>query len=81
MMKINTRIVKGKAFKKSSAENKVAAARAVAEKISVAKQLNVQAPVEKDATSLTAEAIMKGQEATPLQLSVSITFYTRRCVI
>lgn len=76
MMKSSTRVVKGKAFSKkalaeAATEVKVAAARAVAEKITVAKQLNYQAPLEKDATSLTAEAIMKGQEATPLQVSVS----------
>lgn len=77
MMKSNTRVVKGKAFSKkalsdAATQDKVAAARAVAEKISIAKQLNVQAPMEKDATSLTAEAVMKGQEATPVSISVSV---------
>lgn len=80
MMKSSTRVVKGKAFHKPNsfgakaaaveAENKLAVARAAAEKIAAAKQLNYQAPIEKDATSLTAEAIMKGHEATPVQLSV-----------
>lgn len=52
-------------------EAKIAAARAAAEKIASEKQLNVQQPMEKDATSLTAEAIMRGEEAAPITLSVS----------
>lgn len=79
MMKSNRRIVKGKTFVKKTAaevltENKVAVARMAAQKISEAKQLNVEKTAEKDATSLTAEAIMKGQDATPLLLSVSVFF-------
>lgn len=88
MMKSSTRVVQGKTFYKSSsfgakaaaaeaaaAENKLAVARAAAEKIAAAKQLNYHAPIEKDATSLTAEAIMKGHEATPVQLSVYLLIF------
>lgn len=53
----------------SSTESKIAAARAAAEKIASEKQLNQPTIIEKDATSLTAEAVMKGQEAAPIQLS------------
>lgn len=87
-MKSSTRVVQGKSFHKPSssgakaaaaeaaaAENKLAVARAAAEKIAAAKQLNYQAPLEKDATSLTAEAIMKGHEATPVQLSVYFFYF------
>lgn len=55
----------------SSTESKIAAARAAAEKIASEKQLNQPTIIEKDATSLTAEAVMKGQEAAPIQLSVN----------
>lgn len=52
-------------------ENKVAAARAAAEKIAADKKLNAQPVVEKNAASLTAEAIMKGQQAPEILLTVS----------
>jgi len=50
-----------------STEKKVEAARAMAEQI--AAKLG-QASMEKDATHLTAEAIMKGTEAQPVNLTV-----------
>lgn len=56
---------------KQAQENKVAAARAAAEKIASEKKLNVQPVIEKDATSLTAEAVMKGQQAPSLLMTVS----------
>lgn len=43
----------------------------MAAKIAEAKQLGVTAPVEKDAASLTAEAVMRGSDAVPIALSVS----------
>ncbi|KAI6204593.1 RNA helicase [Aphelenchoides besseyi] len=52
-------------------EKNVAAARAMAEKIAAAKQLNAVPMVEKDATALTAEAVMKGEQAQPIQLSAA----------
>lgn len=52
-------------------ENKVAAARAAAEKIATDKKLNAQPVIEKDATSLTAEAVMKGQQAPSILLTAS----------
>uniref|UniRef100_A0A915DKU4 Uncharacterized protein n=1 Tax=Ditylenchus dipsaci TaxID=166011 RepID=A0A915DKU4_9BILA len=74
MMKSQKRVVQGKAFGRkadTATETKISAARAAAEKIEAAKQLNVKAPLEKDATSLTAEAIMRGQDATPIQLTAA----------
>lgn len=70
------RIVQGKAFRKPDgvSEEKISAARAAAEKIAAAKQLGVKPSMEKDATSLTAEAVMKGQEAAPLQVTVGLNF-------
>lgn len=76
VMKSKRRVVergKGGAGGKA-VEAKIAAARAAAEKIASEKQLNVQQPVEKDATSLTAEAIMRGEEAAPITLSVSSSY-------
>lgn len=43
----------------------------MAAKIAEAKQLGVTVPVEKDAASLTAEAVMRGNDAVPIALSVS----------
>ena len=52
-------------------QNKIAEAKARAEAIAAAKRLNATPIVEKDATAITAEAVMKGEEAQPLNLSVS----------
>jgi ATP-dependent RNA helicase DDX46/PRP5 len=60
---------------KQAQENKVAAARAAAEKIASEKKLNAQPVIEKDATALTAEAVMKGQQAPSILLTVSIFVY------
>lgn len=53
-----------------STEKKVEAARAMAERIAAEKLTQPTSQMEKDATQLTAEAIMKGTEATPLTLTV-----------
>lgn len=47
----------------------------MAAKIAEAKQLGVTAPVEKDAASLTAEAVMRGSDAVPIALSVSCVVF------
>lgn len=47
----------------------------MAAKIAEAKQLGVTLPVEKDAASLTAEAVMRGSDAAPIALSVSSLFW------
>lgn len=77
MMKSNKRVVHRRGGSRAgggkgdiSTETKVAAARAAAEKIAVEKKLNQPEVIEKDPTSLTAEAVMKGQEAVPITLSV-----------
>ncbi|VDN59032.1 unnamed protein product [Dracunculus medinensis] len=49
--------------------DKVEKARATAAKIAEAKQLGVTAPIEKDATALTAEAVMRGNSAAPIAIS------------
>lgn len=52
-------------------------AKAAFAKIAEAKQLGATVPVEKDAASLTAEAVMRGGEAIPITLSVRlIDFYS-----
>lgn len=77
-MKSNKRIVQrraGATFRGGKAdpstEKKVEAARAMAERIAAEKLAQPAVQVEKDATQLTAEAIMKGTEATPVTLTVS----------
>ncbi|KAI1710101.1 DEAD/DEAH box helicase domain-containing protein [Ditylenchus destructor] len=67
------RLVKGKAFRKPDgvSDEKITAARAAAAAIAAAKQLGVKPSVEKDATSLTAEAVMKGHEAAPIQMTAA----------
>ncbi|VDN03008.1 unnamed protein product [Thelazia callipaeda] len=74
MIKGKRRIVEGHSiigFGSSSgiAGDKLEKARAMAAKIAEAKQLGVTIPVEKDATSLTAEAVMRGNDALPIALS------------
>ncbi|KAM3726447.1 putative ATP-dependent RNA helicase [Dirofilaria immitis] len=74
MMKGRRRIVEGHTFGGTTlgsgvAGDKLEKARAMAAKIAEAKQLGVTAPVEKDATSLTAEAVMRGSDAVPIALS------------
>uniref|UniRef100_A0A915PWZ0 Probable ATP-dependent RNA helicase DDX46 n=1 Tax=Setaria digitata TaxID=48799 RepID=A0A915PWZ0_9BILA len=74
MMKGKRRIVEGHTFGGSNsgsgvAGDKLEKARAMAAKIAEAKQLGVTAPVEKDAASLTAEAVMRGSDAVPIALS------------
>uniref|UniRef100_A0A1I7VIB5 Probable ATP-dependent RNA helicase DDX46 n=1 Tax=Loa loa TaxID=7209 RepID=A0A1I7VIB5_LOALO len=74
MMKGKRRIVEGHTFGGASsgagvAGDKLEKARAMAAKIAEAKQLGVTAPVEKDAASLTAEAVMRGSDAVPIALS------------
>uniref|UniRef100_A0A183DAF8 Coatomer subunit delta n=1 Tax=Gongylonema pulchrum TaxID=637853 RepID=A0A183DAF8_9BILA len=71
MMKGKRRVVEGQSFAGSSSGG---GARAMAAKIAEAKQLGVTAPVEKDAASLTAEAVMRGSDAAPIALSVSVAF-------
>ncbi|OZC09870.1 hypothetical protein X798_02976 [Onchocerca flexuosa] len=74
MMKGRRRIVEGHTFGGTTsgsgvAGDKLEKARAMAAKIAEAKQLGVTAPVEKDAASLTAEAVMRGSDAVPIALS------------
>ncbi|KAL3077324.1 hypothetical protein niasHS_013313 [Heterodera schachtii] len=76
MMKSSKRIVHrraGATFRGGradpSTEKKVEAARAMAERIAAEKLAQPTNQMEKDATQLTAEAIMRGTEATPLTLS------------
>lgn len=52
-------------------ETKTAAARAAAQRIAEEKQLGAIPVVEKDATALTAEAVLKGQRAPELKLSAA----------
>lgn len=76
-MKSNKRVVQrraGASFRGGkpdpSTEKKVEAARAMAERIAAEKLAQPSAQIEKDATQLTAEAIMKGTEAMPVTLTV-----------
>ncbi|VDN90886.1 unnamed protein product [Brugia pahangi] len=74
MMKGRRRIVEGHTFGSTTsgsgvAGDKLEKARAMAAKIAEAKQLGVTVPVEKDAASLTAEAVMRGNDAVPIALS------------
>lgn len=74
MMKGRRRVVEGHTFGGSGAGSgvvgdKLEKARAMAAKIAEAKQLGVTLPVEKDAASLTAEAVMRGSDAAPIALS------------
>jgi hypothetical protein len=77
LMKSNKRVVqrranagwKGGAKTDPNTEKKVETARALAEQIA-AKLGQQSALLEKDATQLTAEAIMRGTEAQPVTLSV-----------
>ncbi|CAD5221535.1 unnamed protein product [Bursaphelenchus okinawaensis] len=52
-------------------ENKAAAARAAAERIAKEKQLGAIQVAEKDATAVTAEAVLRGERAPELKLSAS----------
>ncbi|VDD90254.1 unnamed protein product [Enterobius vermicularis] len=73
MMKGSTRVVQGYSShgtpSSTAVGDKIEKARALAAKIAEAKQLGVTAPIEKDATSLTAEAVMRGSDAAPIALS------------
>ena len=76
LMKSNKRVVQRKAGAPwkgqktdPSTEKKIDAARAMAEQIA-AKLGQKSVQVEKDATHLTAEAIMRGTEAQPITLTV-----------
>uniref|UniRef100_A0A0N5A9Z6 Probable ATP-dependent RNA helicase DDX46 n=1 Tax=Syphacia muris TaxID=451379 RepID=A0A0N5A9Z6_9BILA len=73
MMKGSTRVVQGHSSHGAPSTvavgDKIEKARALAAKIAEAKQLGVTAPIEKDATSLTAEAVMRGSDAAPISLS------------
>uniref|UniRef100_A0A914HWV7 RNA helicase n=1 Tax=Globodera rostochiensis TaxID=31243 RepID=A0A914HWV7_GLORO len=76
MMKSSKRVVHrraGASFRGGRADpssgKKVEAARAVAERIAAEKLVQPSTQLEKDATQLTAEAIMRGTEAAPLTLS------------
>ncbi|MFH4977529.1 hypothetical protein AB6A40_004238 [Gnathostoma spinigerum] len=76
MMKGRRRVVEGLnpnsavgAGGSAAVGDKLEKARAMAAKIAEAKQLGVTVPVEKDATSLIAEAVMRGNDAAPITLS------------
>ncbi|VDK46227.1 unnamed protein product [Anisakis simplex] len=75
MMKGKRRVIEGHgpSLTSSSSTNnvgdKLEKAKAAFAKIAEAKQLGATAPVERDATSLTAEAVMRGNDAVPITLS------------
>ncbi|KHN75722.1 putative ATP-dependent RNA helicase DDX46 [Toxocara canis] len=74
MMKGKRRVIEGhgpsgNASSTANVGDKLEKAKAAFAKIAEAKQLGATVPVEKDAASLTAEAVMRGGEAVPITLS------------
>uniref|UniRef100_F1KTK0 Probable ATP-dependent RNA helicase DDX46 n=2 Tax=Ascaris suum TaxID=6253 RepID=F1KTK0_ASCSU len=74
MMKGKRRVIEGhgpstNAPNATAVGDKLEKAKAAFAKIAEAKQLGATVPVEKDAASLTAEAVMRGGEAVPITLS------------
>uniref|UniRef100_A0A915ED44 Uncharacterized protein n=1 Tax=Ditylenchus dipsaci TaxID=166011 RepID=A0A915ED44_9BILA len=84
MMKSNRRVVRRKLLENrvesNAVESRIAAAKAAAERIAATK-LNVRTPLEKDATSQTAQDIMKGQLSAPILLSPMMIAKQKACMI